>query len=108
MALARLAAELAFERTSRYRTLTPLRRRGLVLVRAGADRRAKDVALTGGRIDPSPSDAPLGRGGVHWSRSLRPERLAGVHGPVGLPHRDRAVGASGMTGAIVRRVITTA
>ena len=46
MALSQLADELVFERTSLYRALTPLRHGGLVTLRAGTDRRAKDVALT--------------------------------------------------------------
>ena len=44
--LAELADELVFERTSLYRALAPLRRARLVSVRAGRDRRAKEVALT--------------------------------------------------------------
>jgi DNA-binding MarR family transcriptional regulator len=46
MALADLAADLVFERTSLYRALTPLRRRSLVSLGTRADRRAKDLALT--------------------------------------------------------------
>src|SRR5262249_44557429 len=46
MPLAELAADLVFERTSLYRALAPVRRAGLVTVCDGADRRAKDVALT--------------------------------------------------------------
>jgi DNA-binding MarR family transcriptional regulator len=44
--LAELGDLLVFERTSLYRALSPLRQTGLVVVRTGADRRAKDVALT--------------------------------------------------------------
>jgi DNA-binding MarR family transcriptional regulator len=44
--LAELADELVFERTSLYRALGPLRRAGLIAVRPGADRRAKDILLT--------------------------------------------------------------
>jgi DNA-binding MarR family transcriptional regulator len=44
--LAQLADQLIFERTSLYRALVPLRRAALVVTHAGADRRAKDVALT--------------------------------------------------------------
>lgn len=46
MSLSSLAIDLVFERTSLYRALSPMRRAGLVTVRAGADRRAHDVALT--------------------------------------------------------------
>ena len=46
MSLAELAADLIFERTSLYRALSPLRRAGLVTVRVGGDRRARDIALT--------------------------------------------------------------
>jgi DNA-binding MarR family transcriptional regulator len=46
MALSQLADDLVFERTSLYRSLTPLRRLGLVTIGTGSDRRAKDVALT--------------------------------------------------------------
>jgi DNA-binding MarR family transcriptional regulator len=46
MPLANLADDLVFERTSLYRALQPLRRPGLVSVRAGADGRSKDVILT--------------------------------------------------------------
>src|SRR5215471_18338348 len=46
MALSQLADDLVFERTSLYRALTPLRRGGLITLRTGNDRRAKDVALT--------------------------------------------------------------
>jgi DNA-binding MarR family transcriptional regulator len=46
MSLVDLARDLVFERTSLYRALSPLRRAGLVAVRVGADRRARDVTLT--------------------------------------------------------------
>src|SRR5439155_21660866 len=46
MPLARLAADLIFERTSLYRALAPLRRGGLISVRGGRDGRTKDVQLT--------------------------------------------------------------
>lgn len=46
MPLAELAADLVFERTSLYRALAPVRRAGLIAVCDGADRRARDVALT--------------------------------------------------------------
>ena len=46
MALAELADELVFERTSLYRALAPLRRARLLTVRPGADRRSRDVVLT--------------------------------------------------------------
>src|SRR5262245_11267394 len=46
MALSQLADDLVFERTSLYRSLMPLRRGGLVTLRTGSDRRAKDVLLT--------------------------------------------------------------
>lgn len=44
--LSELATALVFERTSLYRALAPLRREGLISIRDGADRRAKNVALT--------------------------------------------------------------
>jgi DNA-binding MarR family transcriptional regulator len=44
--LAALVDDLVVERTSLYRALTPLRRAGLVSIRSGADRRAREVALT--------------------------------------------------------------
>jgi DNA-binding MarR family transcriptional regulator len=46
VSLADLAEELVFERTSLYRALLPLRRAGLIGFQAGADRRAKEIALT--------------------------------------------------------------
>jgi DNA-binding MarR family transcriptional regulator len=46
VALAALADDLVFERTSLYRALAPLRRAGLVSIDAGDDRRTKDVVLT--------------------------------------------------------------
>ncbi len=46
MSLADLVHDLVSERTSVYRALSPLRRRGLVIVRRGRDRRAHNVALT--------------------------------------------------------------
>jgi len=46
MALAALATDLVFERTSLYRALAPLRRAGLLTVRVGADTRSREVALT--------------------------------------------------------------
>ena len=46
MALAALATDLVFERTSLYRALAPLRRAGLLAVHVGADQRAREVALT--------------------------------------------------------------
>jgi DNA-binding MarR family transcriptional regulator len=44
--LSELATDLVFERTSLYRALAPLRRKGLISIRDGVDRRAKDVAMT--------------------------------------------------------------
>jgi DNA-binding MarR family transcriptional regulator len=44
--LSRLAEEMVLERTSLYRTLTPLRRAQLVRFVGTADRRSKAVALT--------------------------------------------------------------
>jgi DNA-binding MarR family transcriptional regulator len=44
--LSELAGILAMDRTSLYRALRPLERRGLVRVRATAERRAKEVLLT--------------------------------------------------------------
>jgi DNA-binding MarR family transcriptional regulator len=46
VALSEMADELVFERTSLYRALLPLRRSRLVALRAGGDRRAKEVTLT--------------------------------------------------------------
>jgi DNA-binding MarR family transcriptional regulator len=46
MSLAELSTDLVFERTSLYRALAPLRRKGLVTIRDGVDRRAKVVVLT--------------------------------------------------------------
>jgi DNA-binding MarR family transcriptional regulator len=46
LALAELATDLVFERTSLYRALAPLRRAGLLSVRIGADVRTRKVALT--------------------------------------------------------------
>jgi len=44
--LAALVDDLVVERTSLYRVLTPLRRAGLVSIRSGADRRAREIAIT--------------------------------------------------------------
>jgi len=44
--LTRLAERLALDRTTLARELEPLRRRGLVSVTPGADRRRREVALT--------------------------------------------------------------
>jgi DNA-binding MarR family transcriptional regulator len=44
--LAVLVEDLVMERTSLFRALAPLQRARLVAVRAGADRRSKDVCLT--------------------------------------------------------------
>ena len=46
VALAELADELVFERTSLYRALAPLRWARLLTVRPGADRRSRNVVLT--------------------------------------------------------------
>ena len=60
MALAALATELVFERTSLYRALAPLRRAGLLAVRVGADRRAREVALT------APGRRRVAKAMPHW------------------------------------------
>ena len=44
--LSKLAEALVFERTSLYRALEPLRREGLITIRARSSGRAKEVALT--------------------------------------------------------------
>jgi DNA-binding MarR family transcriptional regulator len=63
--LAELGDLLVFERTSLYRALAPLRRAGLVAVRAGADRRAKDVVLT------RRGDRRTARAAPHWMTAQR-------------------------------------
>src|SRR5947207_14079427 len=46
VALGELAEELVFERSSLYRALEPLCRKGLITIDAGAGRRIKETALT--------------------------------------------------------------
>jgi DNA-binding MarR family transcriptional regulator len=65
MPLARLADDLVFERTSFYRALRPLRRAGLVSVRTGADRRAREVALT------AKARPRIARAMPHWVAAQR-------------------------------------
>ena len=65
MPLAELSELLVFERTSLYRALAPLRKTGLVTVRAGADRRAKDVVLT------RRGDRRLARATPQWMTAQR-------------------------------------
>ncbi|HTM23659.1 MAG TPA: MarR family winged helix-turn-helix transcriptional regulator [Vicinamibacterales bacterium] len=65
MALAQMAADLVFERTSLYRALTPLRRAGLITIRTGTDRRTKDVALT------AKAHRCIAAAMLHWAAAQR-------------------------------------
>ena len=60
-----LADELVFERTSLFRALAPLRRARLVVVRAGDDRRSKDVCLT------ARAGARIAAAMPHWIEAQR-------------------------------------
>ncbi len=62
VALAALAEELVFERTSLYRALEPMRREGLVALSPGRGR-AKQAALTRGGIRRIAQAKP------HWTRA---------------------------------------
>ena len=64
-ALADLADDLVFERTSLYRALTPLRRDGLVAVRSGADGRSREIVLTARATRRIASAMP------HWMEAQR-------------------------------------
>jgi DNA-binding MarR family transcriptional regulator len=63
LALSQLADLLAMDRTSLYRALRPLEKRGLVRIRATADRRSKEALLT---VD---GERHLVRAKPHWRRA---------------------------------------
>jgi len=65
MPLTGLAAELVFERTSLYRALAPLGRAGLLSLRPGTDRRAREVTLT------RRADRSIARAMPHWEAAQR-------------------------------------
>jgi DNA-binding MarR family transcriptional regulator len=65
IALADLADDLAFERTSLYRALRPLQRAGLVSIRPCADRRAREAVLT------SRATRRIAAAMPHWAAAQR-------------------------------------